>query len=60
MRKEFKYSQDATMKMKKINSGRLRAIGYDGRARMRARSARRFILETLSAPKHNLGGATIP
>jgi len=29
--KEF---QDATMEMKKINSGRLRAIGYDARARM--------------------------
>jgi hypothetical protein len=26
--------QDATMEMKKINSGRLRAIGYDARARM--------------------------
>ncbi|HEY8887757.1 MAG TPA: hypothetical protein VIM35_04655 [Gallionella sp.] len=26
--------QDATMKMKQINSGRLRAIVYDARARM--------------------------
>jgi hypothetical protein len=26
--------QDATMEMKKINSGRLRAIGYDARARI--------------------------
>lgn len=27
-------SRDSTMEMKKINSGRLRAIGYDARARM--------------------------
>lgn len=26
--------RDATMEMKKINSGRLRAIGYDARARL--------------------------
>jgi hypothetical protein len=26
--------QDYTMEMKKINSGRLRAIGYEGRARL--------------------------
>jgi hypothetical protein len=29
-----KQFQDTTMKMKKINSGKLRAIGYDARARM--------------------------
>jgi KTSC domain len=30
----LKQFQEATLEMKKINSGRLRAIGYDGRARI--------------------------
>jgi len=30
----LKQFQEASMEMKKINSGRLRAIGYDARARM--------------------------
>ena len=34
MRKELKDSQGTTMKMKKINSGRSRAIGYDGSNRI--------------------------
>jgi hypothetical protein len=29
-----KWLQDASMEMKKINSGKLRAIGYDARARL--------------------------